>query len=100
MTFDDWWNSEEQYALARSLESQYDCDKIAKAYAITAWNTALYYGGFMTEMIKRKYYIRTFSAGSYSVSAINIYKALTEFIETGHQAEDIREIVDAAEEGR
>jgi hypothetical protein len=39
-TFDEWWNSQDQYELARSLEGQDDCDECCKSYAAAAWNAA------------------------------------------------------------
>lgn len=39
-TFENWWESKDQYELARSLEGQDDCYECCKSYAAAAWNAA------------------------------------------------------------
>lgn len=39
-TFEEWWNSDKQWEVARSLEGEDDCDECCRAYAFAAWNAA------------------------------------------------------------
>ncbi len=39
-TFEEWWNSDKQWEVARSLEGEDNCDECCGVYALAAWNAA------------------------------------------------------------